>query len=110
MQVHVDAVKAHIAGAYSAHDGVKVCAVIIAEAACLVNQAGDLQYVFVEYAHGVGVGEHKAGGVIAENALQGLKVNAAVGGGGDIHNLIAAHCRGGRVGAVGGVGYDYLVR
>ena len=59
-------------------------------------------------AHGVGVGEHKARRIGAQNRLQGVQVHAAVGGRGDVHHLVATHGRRGRVGAVGGVGNDDL--
>ena len=42
VQIHVYAVEAHVAGAYNAHYRVEVCAVIVAEAACLVYEAGYL--------------------------------------------------------------------
>src|SRR5699024_951647 len=108
VQVHVDAVEAHVAGADHAHDGVEVGPVVVAQAPGLVDQAGDLQDVVVEDAHGVGVGEHQPRGVVPQHGLQGLQVHAAVGGGGDVHHLVAAHGGGGGVGAVGGVGNDDL--
>ena len=108
VQVHVDAVKAHVAGAHHAHDGVEIGPVIVAEAAGLVDQAGDLQDVLIEEAHGVGIGEHEPRGVLPQDRLQGLQVHAAVRGGGDVHHLVAAHGGGGGVGAVGGIGHDDL--
>ena len=49
---------------------------------------------------------------VAELAQHGgaqrIEIDAAVRAGGDVHHLIAAHCCGGRVGAVGGVGHDDL--
>ena len=109
VQIHVYAVEAHVAGAYNAHYRVEVCAVIVAEAACLVYETGYLKYVFIEYAYRIGVSQHKAGSIVAKDRLQRLEIHAAVGGGGDIYHLIAAHRRRGGVGAVGGIGNDYLV-
>ena len=109
VQIHVYAVEAHVAGTNNAHYRVEVCAVIVAEAACLVYEAGYLKYVLIEYAYCIGVSQHKAGSIVAKDRLQRLEINAAVGGGGDIYHLIAAHRRCGGIGTVGGIGNDYLV-
>ena len=108
VQIQVDAVKAHIAGAYHAHDGVEVGSVVIAQTAGFVDQTGDLQNVLIEDANGIGIGEHQSGGVFAQHLPEGLQIHTAVGGGGNVHHLIAAHGGSGRVGAVGGVGDDDL--
>ena len=52
-------VKAHVAGAHNAHNGVEVGPVVVAQAAGLVDEPGDLQNVLVENAHGVGIGQHQ---------------------------------------------------
>ena len=108
VQVHVDAVKAHIAGAHNAHNGVEVGSVVVAQAPGLVDQPGDLQNVLVENAHGVGIGQHQPRHIVSQHRLQSLQIHAAVGGGGDVHHLIAAHSGGGGIGAVGAVGNDDL--
>ena len=108
VQVHVDAVKAHVAGADDAHDGVQVGAVVVAQATGLVDKAGDLQNVVVKNAHGVGVGQHQTGGILAQHGTERVQIHAAVRAGGDVHHLIAAHGGGGGVGAVGAVGHDDL--
>ena len=108
VQVHVDAVKAHVAGADDAHNGIEVGPVVVAQAAGLMDQTRDLQDVFVEDAHGVGVGEHQTGGIVPQGRAQAVQVHAAVGAGGDVHHLIAAHGRRGGVGAMGRVGHDDL--
>ena len=108
VQVHVDAVKAHIAGAHHAHDGVEVGAVVVAQAACLVDEAGDLQDVLIKDTHGVGVGQHQTGGILAQGGPEGVQIHAAVRAGGDVHHVVAAHGGGGGVGAVGAVGDDDL--
>ena len=104
----MDAVKAHVAGADDAHNGVEVGPVVVAQAAGLMDQPGDLQNVFVEDAHGVGVCQHQAGGIVPQGRAQAVQVHAAVGAGGDVHHLIAAHSRRGGVGAMGRVGHDDL--
>ena len=104
----MDAVKAHVAGADDAHDGVQVGAVVVAQAAGLVDKAGDLQNVVVKNAHGVGVGQHQTGGILAQHGTERVQIHAAVRAGGDVHHLIAAHGGGGGVGAVGAVGHDDL--
>ena len=108
VQVHVDAVKAHVTGTDHAHNGVKVGAVIVAQAAGLVDQTGDLQNILVEDAHGVGVGEHQAGGILPQSGPKRVQIHTAVRAGGDVHHIEAAHGRSGRVGAVGAVGHDDL--
>ncbi len=108
VQVHVDAVKAHVAGAHNAHNGVEVGPVVVAQATGLVDQPGDLQNVLVENAHGVGIGQHQAGGVVAEHGLERLKIDAAVRRGRDVHDLIAAHGSCSRVRAMSGIRNDDL--
>ena len=78
VQVQVDAVKAHVAGAHNAHDGVQIRAVIVAQAARLVDKTRDLQNVFVKNADGVRVRQHQSGGVVAEHGLERLEIDAAV--------------------------------
>ena len=108
VQVHVDAVKAHVAGPHHPHDGVQVGPVIVAQAAGPMDQPGDLQDIFIEDAHGIGVGEHQACGILSQHPFEGLQVHAAVGGGGDVHHRVPAHIGGGRVGAMGGIRHDDL--
>ena len=108
VQVQVDAVKSHVARADHTHHGVEVGTVVVAQATGLVNQAGDFQNVLIKDANGVGVGEHQTGSVIPQDLPKGLQIHAAVGGGGDVHHLIAAHGCSGGVGAVGRVRNDDL--
>ena len=97
-------VKAHVAGPDLAHDGVEVGPVVVAQAAGVVDDLGDLQDVGVEQAQGVGIGEHQAGGVRAGGLAQGFQVHAALGVGGDGDHVKARHGGRGRVGAMGSVG------
>ena len=74
-----------------------------------MHETGYLKYVLIKYTYGIGVSQHKAGSIVAKDRLQRLEVHAAVGSGGDIHHVIAAHGRCGGIGTVGGIGNDYLV-
>ena len=79
VQVEMHHVKAHVAGAGDAHDGVEVGAIVVAEAAGFVDDLGDLQYVLVKDSQRVGVGEHQPRRVRAGERAQRLHVHAAVG-------------------------------
>jgi len=94
MQVTVDAVKAHVTGTDDAHDGVEVRAVVIAQAARIVNDLRDLEDVLVENTDGVRVRQHQSRGVGADGGAQRVEVDAAVHAGRDVDDLEAAH-RGG---------------
>ncbi len=63
VQVEVDDVEAHVAGAREAHHGVEVGAVVVERRADAVDDLGDLGDVRVEQAERVGVGQHQAGDV-----------------------------------------------
>ncbi len=78
MQVHVDDVETHVAGAHLAQDGVQVGAVVIEQAARLVDCCGDLADIAVEHAYGARIGEHDAGGLGADRFAQGGDVHVAV--------------------------------
>ena len=108
VQVHMRAVEAHVARACVAHDGVEVGAVVVAQAARLVDDAADLDDVGVKEAERVGVGEHEAGRVGADGRAQRVEVDAALVVGGDRDHGEARHDRRRGVGAVRGVGDDDL--
>ena len=55
-----------------------------------------------------GLVEHEPGGVRPGHGLECRQIDIAVAVGGDLAHCVAAHHRGGRVGAVGGVGHDDL--
>ena len=59
MQVHVDAVEAHITGTDMTHDSVQVRAVVVTQAAGLMDQPRNFQDILVENADGIGVRQHK---------------------------------------------------
>ena len=73
-----------------------------------MHQPCYFQYVFVKYANGVGVGQHKARGIVAKHAFKRSYIHAAVFGRGNIDHLIAAHSRRGRISAVRRIRHDYL--
>ena len=108
VEVQVDHVEAHVAGADHPHDRVEIGPVVVAQAPRVVDDPGDLQDVPVKNPHRVGVGQHQTGGVRPHGAAQGLHIHAAVFAGGDVHHREARHDGGGRIGAVGGVGDDDL--
>ena len=109
MQVHVDDVKAQVAGANDAHDGVQVGAVAVDQAAAVVDDLAHLAHVLVEQAQRVGVGQHDADGGVVGHGAQGGQIDVAACVRLDFDDLIAAHGRRGRVGAVRRVGDDDLV-
>ncbi len=107
VQVEVHDVEAHVARAADAHDRVQVRAVVVERGAGVVDDAGDLLDVGVEEAERVGVGEHQAGDAVVGQPPQVLEVDAAVGRGADLHDLVARHRHRRRVGAVGRVGRQH---
>ncbi len=104
VQVHVDDVEAHVAGAHLAEDGVEVGAVVVEQAAGVVDGFGDGFDLPLEDAAGGRVGHHQAGGLRAAGFFEGFQVHVAVFADGHFADFVAAHDGGGRVGAVGGFG------
>ncbi len=72
MQIHVHDVKAHIARAHRAQDGVQVRPVVVKEPTDVVDGFGDLGDLFFEEPNGVGIGQHDARDVGTEGRLQRL--------------------------------------
>ena len=101
-------VKAHVAGACDAHDGVEIRSVVVAQAARFVDDARDLKDVAVKKANRVRVREHKARRVGADGGFERFEIDAAVWAGGDVHDREARHCGARGVRAVGGVRDDDL--
>ena len=66
MQVQMNAVKAHVSGPYNAHHRIEIGSIIIAQTACFMDHAGNLQNIFVENPHGVGIGQHQSGCIIPQ--------------------------------------------
>ena len=58
------------ATAIDAHDGVEVGTIVIAEAACFVDDLGHFQNAFVELTHGIGSSDHQTCGIGAHSCFQ----------------------------------------
>ncbi len=106
----MDAVEAHVARPGHPHDGVEVGPVVVDEATGGVDEGGELQDVFLEEPHGVGIGEHQPRRVGAAGGPQGLQIHQPLGGGGDVFDGEARHGGGGRVGAGAESGTRITVR
>ena len=66
-----------------------------------MDQFGDLDHIALEQAAGIGVGDHDRGHIRSELGGQIGNIDPAIGGLGDLFDLIAdKRCRGG-IGAVG---------
>ena len=104
MQVEVDHVKAGVAGAHLAQDGIGVGAVIVQEAAGIMDDLCNLGDIDVKESQGVGVGQHQGGDGIVHLGPEVFQADAAVAVGLDLDDGHAQHGRAGWVGAVGRVG------
>ena len=78
VQVHMDHVKAHVAGTGDAHDRVQIGTVIIAQASCLVDDSRDLQNIRVKKSHCIGIGQHQSGGIFTDRCFQGFQIHTAL--------------------------------
>ena len=108
VQVHVDHIEAHIAGAHPSEYGVEIGAVVVQQPAGPVHPVGDFLDTALEHSQGGGVGEHDAGSLGTQRGLQCIHVHIAIGFGGNFPRLVTAHDGRGRVGAVGRIGYEDL--
>jgi hypothetical protein len=81
------------------HDGVEIGAIVIHERVRLMGRFGDLGYVGVEQTHGVGVGHHNPGHLVAQLFLERGRIHHAPAGRHAYH-LVARDGSTGRVGAV----------
>ena len=61
VQVHVDGVEAHVAGAADAHERVEVGPVVVELRSCVVHQLRNIQYVPLKQTQGIGVRKHQRG-------------------------------------------------
>ena len=100
VQVVVDDVEAHIAGARDAHNGVQVRAVVIKEPARFVRKSRYFKNIRFKQAERVRVRQHQTGDVGAEFRLQVFKVDAAAFVRLDDANFVTDVRRAGRVRAV----------
>jgi len=77
VQVDVDDVEAHVAGAAVAHDRVQIGAVVVESAADAVDDLRHLGDVLVEEAERVGVGQHQAGDPVRGLGAQVVDLHSA---------------------------------
>ena len=108
MQVHVDHVESHVAGADLAQDRVQVRAVVVQQAAGLVHDARHLDDLVLEHAERGRIGEHDPGGRRPNRALERVEIHVAVLVARDLLHAAAAHRGGGGIRAVGGLRHDDL--
>ena len=101
-------VHAEVAGAHLAHQRVHVGAVHVEQRALGVQNVGDLVNLVFEDAKRRGVGEHQRGGVFVHLARERFKIDAALGVGLEVLDLVAADGRRRRIGAVRRVGNEDL--
>ena len=108
VQVEVHHVDAEVAGAYFADQRVHVGAIHIEQRALCVKNVGDLVDLVFKNAERGRIGEHQRRGIFVDLARERFKIDAAVGVGLEILDLVAADGGGSGVGAMGRVGNDDL--
>ena len=97
-------VEAHVAGTHPPDDGVGVGAVIVELYPDRMRPVGHLPDAGFKDPEGVGVGEHYRRNMAPQNGAVGLEIDLAVGAGRHLHDVVANHGSGRRVGSVGAVG------
>ena len=100
VEIHVDDVKAHVAGANDAQDRIEVGAVVVEQSADLMDRRSDLRDVLLEEARRVGIGEHDPGDLGVERLSQGSEIDQTAIVGRDGGHLVAAERRRCRVRSV----------
>ena len=103
VKVQVDYVKSHISRSHDAHDRVEVGSVVIAQPSRLMDNAGNLQDVFVKEPYCVGIGQHQTCRVLPHCLLKLIQIHASVLPGGNADNAVAGHGGAGGIGAMGRV-------
>ncbi len=106
MQIHVDDIEPHVAGADLAENRVEVRAVVIEQAAGLVHDARHLRDLVLEHAEGRGIGEHDARRARSDRGLELGEIDVAVLVAGNLPHIAAAHRRSGRIRAVRRLRHD----
>ena len=109
VQVHVDDIEAHVTRAHLAEDGVEVGAVVVQQAARIVDDLRHFLDAALEHAAGGRIGQHDARGVRTHGRLERLDVDVAFVVDGNLLHHAAAHGGGGGVGAVRRDRHDDLV-
>jgi hypothetical protein len=108
VQIQMHQVGAEISGFNDAHERVKISAVEENQSSSGMNHLAYFMNLFFKDAERVRVCNHKNGDVVIERFLKGLQVNAPVRAGVNLKGAKAAPAGGSGVGAVGGIGNNYL--
>ena len=108
VQVQVHHIKPHVSRPHLAHDGVQVCAVIVAQASAIMHQTRDFQDIGVEQAQRVGVRQHQAGDIIAAGGFQRLHIHTALRVGGNVDHAVSYHRRACGICAMCRIGHNDL--
>ena len=109
VQVVVHDIDAKLTGLGYPQQGVHIRAIAIHQTTGLMHDGGDIAYILIEQTQGVWVGEHETSEGLVTFCLQGFQIDIAALIRGNLLDDKAAHCRGGRVGTMGGVGDKDLV-
>ncbi len=111
VQIQVHHVHAEIAGTRDAHQRVHVGAIHVEQRAFAMQRFGRLDDARFENAQRVGIGDHQAGHVFIDGFFERSEIEQAVLVGADVLDDVSGDGRGGRIGAVRGIGdQDLLAR
>ncbi len=108
MQVEVHDINAQVTWAGNAENGVEVRAIVIDEAARLMDDVDHPLDVLIPESKRVGIGDHQSGGVRADQLAHGVDVSVSSIIGRDGHDIESRHASSGRVRAMGGVRNQHL--
>src|SRR5207247_4216860 len=103
VQIEMDDVEVHLSRGRAAQDRVEVGAVVIEEAARVVDDLRDVEDVFFENPKGVRIRQHEGERLRSRGRLEGCEVDAYVLRG-NLDEIEPEHSRRGGVRAVCGVG------
>ena len=108
VDVDVQAIEAHLGRFDHAQNGVQVGAVAIHQTADAVDGGGYFAQPCFKEPEGIRVGQHQADHSVVQLGFKLCQVNVAIGVRGDRDTDKTGHGGGGRVGAVGRIGYQHL--
>ena len=100
VQVHVDDIEAHVSRAHLAEDRIEVGAVVIQQAAGVIDDSLDLGDLAFEHAERRRISQHDARGFWANSRFQRLDIDITLTVGRQFPDRAAAHDGRGRIGAV----------
>ena len=103
VEVDVDHIESHVARQHLPEDRVQVRAVVVEQAAGVVNDLLHFSDAPLEHAQRGRVGEHDAGGARSDELAKRANIQVAVGRRREFADGAAAHYRRGGIGAVGGI-------